>query len=95
MRRSPHCVTFWVLRRVQIDPITVCVRGLVCRNQRTAVDAETGRQHVVVDGHFKTQFAEEGAAQKAATELLANYPMLQVAIYDALTKVRTLMKAAE
>ena len=47
---------------------------------------------LVVDGHFKTQFAEEGAAKKAATELLAKYPMLQVEIYDASSKSRTLVK---
>jgi hypothetical protein len=33
---------------------------------------------LVVDGHFKTQFADEGAAKKAAAELLARYPMLQI-----------------
>jgi len=33
---------------------------------------------LVVDGHFKTEFAEKAAAKKAATELLAKYPMLQV-----------------
>jgi hypothetical protein len=47
---------------------------------------------LVLDGHFKTQFAEEGAAKKAAAELLANYPMLQVEIYDASSKSRTLVK---
>jgi len=30
---------------------------------------------LVVDGHFKTEFAEKAAAKKAATELLAKYPM--------------------
>jgi hypothetical protein len=28
---------------------------------------------IVVDGHFKTEFVEEKAAKKAATELLAKY----------------------
>ena len=41
---------------------------------------------LIVDGHFKTQFAEEAAAKKAATELLAQYSMLQVEIYDASSK---------
>jgi hypothetical protein len=27
----------------------------------------------VVDGHFKPEFSEEGAAKKAATELLPSY----------------------
>jgi hypothetical protein len=44
---------------------------------------------MVVDGHCKTQFAEQSAAKKAAKELLANYPML---IYGAAAKTRTLMK---
>jgi hypothetical protein len=47
---------------------------------------------MVVDGHFKTQFSEESAAKKAASELLANFPMLKVEIYDASAKVRTLIK---
>jgi hypothetical protein len=47
---------------------------------------------LVVDGHFKAQFAEEGAAKKAAVELLAKYPMRQVEIYDASSKSRTLVK---
>jgi hypothetical protein len=41
---------------------------------------------LVVDGRFKTQFAEKGAAMKAATELLGKYPMLQIEIYDASSK---------
>jgi len=44
---------------------------------------------MVVDGHFKTQFSEESAAKKAATELLARYSMLRVEIYDARAKTRT------
>jgi len=46
----------------------------------------------IVDGHFKTQFSDESAAKKAAEELLSNYPMLQIEIYDATAKTRTLMK---
>jgi len=47
---------------------------------------------MIVDGHFKTQFSDEVAAKKAAKELLANYPMLKVEVYDASAKVRTLIK---
>jgi hypothetical protein len=50
---------------------------------------------MVVDGHFKTQFSEESAAKKAATELLARYPMLQVEIYDATTKSRARVEQGE
>jgi hypothetical protein len=47
---------------------------------------------MIVDGHFKTQFSNEGAAKKAAKELLASYPKLKVEVYDASAKVRTLIK---
>jgi hypothetical protein len=56
--------------------------------QRADIAPPTGYA-IVVDGHFKTQFSEESAAAK---ELLANYPMLQVQIYDASTKTRTMTK---
>ena len=48
---------------------------------------------MVVDGHFKTQFAEDVAARKAATELLARYPMLQVEIYDKLGRANLMLHA--
>jgi hypothetical protein len=58
--------------------------------------APTEGYALVVDGHFKTQFAEEGPAKKAAIELLAKYPMLQVEIYDASKKSRSsLAKVAQ
>ena len=62
------------------------------RNIQRADIAPTDGYALVVDGHFKTQFVEEGAAKKVATELLAKYPMLQVEIYDASSKSRTLVK---
>jgi hypothetical protein len=62
------------------------------RNIQRADIAPTDGYSLVVDGHFKTQFAEKGAAMKAATELLAKYPMLQIEIYDAASKSRTLVK---
>ena len=61
------------------------------RNIQRADIAPSDGYALVVDGHFKTQFAEEGAAKKAAVELLAKYPMLQVEIYDASSKSRTLV----
>ena len=48
------------------------------RNIQRADIAPTDGYALVVDGHFKTQFAEHEVAKKAATELLAKYPMLQV-----------------
>jgi hypothetical protein len=44
---------------------------------------------MVVDGRFKTHFSEASAAKAAATELLARYPMLQIEIYNASSKIRT------
>ena len=62
------------------------------RNIQRADIAPTDGYALVVDGHFKQQFVEEGAAKKAATELLANFPMLQVEIYDASSNSRALVK---
>ena len=62
------------------------------RNIQRADIAPTDGYALVVDGHFKTQFVEEGAAKTVATELLAKYPMLQVEIYDASSKSRALVK---
>lgn len=62
------------------------------RNIQRADIAPTNGYALVVDGHFKTQFSEDGAARTAAAELLAKYPMLQVEIYDASSKARTLLR---
>ena len=59
------------------------------RNIQRADIAPTSGFALVVDGHFKTQFESDAAANKAAKELLGKYPMLQVSIYDAATKERT------
>jgi hypothetical protein len=62
------------------------------RNIQRATSLPSDGYALVVDGHFKTQFAEKETAIEAATELLAKYPMLQVEIYDASSKSRTLVK---
>jgi hypothetical protein len=59
------------------------------KNIQRADIAPTSGFALVVDGHFKTQFGGDAAANKAAKELLGKYPMLQVSIYDASTKERT------
>jgi hypothetical protein len=46
---------------------------------------------MVVDSHFKSEFDTAEAAEESGYELKANYPMLQIEIYDAATKVRTLL----
>ena len=45
----------------------------------------------VVDGHFKSEFADVEAAEAAGRKLKAAYPMLQIEIYDAANRVRTLL----
>jgi len=46
---------------------------------------------VVVDGHFKSEFDALDAAETSGRRLKSTYPMLQIQIYDAATKVRTLL----
>jgi hypothetical protein len=46
---------------------------------------------VVVDGHFKSEFDTAEAAEALGRELKSTYPMLQIQIYDAATKVRALL----
>jgi hypothetical protein len=46
---------------------------------------------VVVDGHFKSEFATIEAAEVSGRKLKSTYPMLQIEIYDAAKKVRTLL----
>ena len=62
------------------------------RNIQRADIAPPSGYAMVVDGHFKTQFAEQSVAKQAAKELLANYPMLKIEIYNPAAKVRTLIK---
>jgi hypothetical protein len=62
------------------------------RNIQRADIAPANGCAIVVDGHFKTQFSEENAAKTSASELLANFPMLQVEVYNAKEKSRTLLK---
>ena len=45
----------------------------------------------VVDGHFKSPFDTVEEAEASARKLKLAYPMLQIEIYDAVTKVRTLL----
>ncbi len=46
---------------------------------------------VIVDGHFKSEFGTAEAAEASGRKLKSAYPMLQIEIYDAATKVRTLL----
>ena len=68
------------------------VESLPPRLVRRADLAPSSGYAIIVDGHFKSEFGEEKAAKKAATELLAKYPMLRIEIYCASSKSRTLVK---
>ena len=46
---------------------------------------------VIVDGHFKSEFDTAEAAEASGRKLKSTYPMLKIEIYDAVTKVRTLL----
>jgi hypothetical protein len=45
-----------------------------------------------VDGRMKAVFPTQEAAHKSALDLKTNYPMLQVKVYDAAKKTRTLVE---
>jgi len=45
----------------------------------------------IVDGHFKSEFDTVDAAEASGRKLKAAYPMLQIEIYDAAARVRTLL----
>ena len=47
-----------------------------------------------VDGRMRTIFPTLGAAQKSALDIKTKYPMLQVKVYDAAKKTRTLVGSA-
>ncbi|WP_291850902.1 hypothetical protein [Bradyrhizobium sp.] len=46
---------------------------------------------MVVDGHFKSEFDTAAAAEAAGRKLKSAYPYLQIEIFDAALKVRTLL----
>jgi hypothetical protein len=45
----------------------------------------------IVDGHFKSEFDTVDAAEASGRKLKSDYPMLQIEIYDAVEKIRTLL----
>lgn len=49
---------------------------------------------VEVDGKIKSQYPTVEAALAMGTELKRKFPVLQVMIYDAVAKTRTLVEAA-
>src|SRR3954468_19192570 len=80
--------------KMQMKEPTLRVEQQQPRNiQRADIAPEQGYA-MVVDGHFKTDFSEGSVAKKTARELFALYPMLQIEIYDAQTKVRSRVRAS-
>jgi hypothetical protein len=61
--------------------------------QRADIAPSTGFA-LVVDGRLKTKYDDQSTANKAAADLLSRFPKLQVQIYDAATKTRTLVRSA-
>ena len=45
----------------------------------------------IVDGHFKSEFDTADAAEAAGRKLKSAHPYLQIEVYDAAMKVRTLL----
>jgi hypothetical protein len=54
--------------------------------------APTSGYSLVVDGHFKSHHDTIEAAEAAGMALKNEFPMLQVQVYDAATKTRSLIK---
>jgi len=50
---------------------------------------------VEVDGKIKSQHATEAAALKVGSDLKGKFPVLQVKIYDAVAKTRSLVEASK
>ena len=48
-----------------------------------------------VDGKFKSEFERSEAAMKAGLELKTKYPQIQVKVYDAKERTRTLVELSE
>jgi hypothetical protein len=58
---------------------------------RNVIEAPRDGYSLVVDGHFKSHYTTIEAAQQAALALKSHYRMLQVQVYDAASKTRSLI----
>jgi hypothetical protein len=47
---------------------------------------------LLVDGKFKTHYATRGEAESAAATLKSRFPLLQIAVRDAVTAERSLVE---
>ena len=56
--------------------------------------APTNGYSLVVDGHFKSHYDTVEAAEEAGMALKNKFQMLQVQVYDAETKTRSMIRLA-
>jgi hypothetical protein len=56
---------------------------------------ETDRYHLQIDRQTKRSFKTSEAARSAALEIKSRFPILQVSVYDGLSKSRTLVDVPE
>ena len=68
---------------------TVQVEEIEPRTIQRADVAPADGFSLIVDGHFKTRYESETAARAAGAELFRRFPMLQILVYDAETRVRS------
>lgn len=71
--------------------LEVCEQIEPRKIQRADIPPATGFT-LVVDGHFKTEFADATSAKEGAIQLLAKNSKLKVEIYDLSSKSRTLIE---
>jgi hypothetical protein len=55
----------------------------------------TERYILEVDGKFKSEYESSAAAMKVGLELKKKYPQIQVKVYDAKERTRTLVELSE
>jgi len=75
------------MKKPKIDTDEPQVRKVI-----RADKAPTEGYSLVVDGHFKSHHATVEAAEEAGMALKNKYQMLQVQVYDAVTKTRTMIE---
>ena len=76
------------MKKPKIEAEDVQLRKII-----RADKAPTEGYSLVVDGHFKSHHDTLEAAEAAGMALKNQYRMLQVQIYDAVTKTRSMIEA--
>jgi len=87
----------------QIEIIAVNAKGMTMRKPLLSIEEPEPKKAVradrpptegfatIVDGHFKSEFDTAHAAEAAGRKLKSAHPYLQIEVYDAAMKVRTLL----